>query len=267
MTQKYRELAKLHLEEARANLDTDDPVRLRSSALALRMAIEAFTYERVSLYKDDMPSNHDTWQPRKLMEALLEIDPDADKSSTLWIGIEPSPGERPEKMTPLGTEQVIGQETVKKHYNALGAYLHVPTIRQLAEGKDHNPKKLRDRCHSILEDLGKILDSPVWNVQLRTTASIVCFKCENDIRRQFVEGQGERNVECFNCDATYTLSENNSGQVVWEARTIKVKCPTKGCGHESDVWEKEVKSGTCWTCPECEKNYRLGLAVISGDAL
>ena len=262
MTPKYRELAKLHLEEARANLNTDDPVRLRSSALALRMAIEALTYERVSLYKDDMPLNHDTWQPRKLMKALLEIDPDADKSSTLRYGIEPSPAEQPEKMILLGTEQVIGQETIKKHYDALGAYLHVPTIGQLAKGKDHDLNKLRERCHIILESLEKIINSPVWNIQLSTTASLDCFECANVIRRRFVKGQGERIVECFNCDATYTLSENNSGQVVWEARTIKVKCPTEGCGHEFEVWEKEVKLGTYWTCQECKKNCRIGLALM-----
>ena len=267
MTPDYRQLAKLHLEEARANLDTDDPVQLRSAALALRMVIEALTYERVSLYKDDMPPNHATWQPRKLMAALLQIDPHADQSSALWYGIEPSPGEQPEKMTFLGTEQVIGQETIKKRYNALGSYLHVPTIKQLAEGKEHDLNKLRERCHSILEDLEKILDSRVWNVRLGTTASIDCFECENVIRRRFVKSQGERTVECFNCDATYTLSENNAGQVVWRPRTIKLNCLTKGCGQEFDVWEKEVKSGACWTCQECKKNYRIGLAVMPDGAL
>lgn len=262
MPPNYRQRAKLHLEEARANLDIDDPVRLRSSALALRMVIEALTYERVSLYKDDMPPNHDTWQPRKLMAALLQIDPHADQSSALWFGIEPSPGEQPEKMNFLGTEQVIGQETIKKHYDALGSYLHVPTIKQLAEGKEHDLNKLRERCHSILEDLEKILDSRVWNVRLGTTASIDCFECEKVIRRRFVKGQGERIVECFNCDATYTLSENNTGQGVWEARTTKVNCSAEGCDQEFDVWEKKVKLGAGLACPKCKKNYRICLGMM-----
>ncbi len=262
MTPKYRGLAKLHLEEARANLNTDDPVRLRSSALALRMAIEALTYERVSLYKDDMPPDHDIWQPKKLMAELLQIDPHADQSSALWIGREPSPGEQPEKMTFLGTEQVIGQETIKKHYDALGAYLHVPTIKQLAKGKDHDLNRLRERCHIILEDLEKVIDSRVWNIRLGTTASIDCFECENVIRRRFVKGQGERTVECFNCDATYSLSENKVGQVVWESQKIKVNCSAEGCGHEFYVWEKEVKRGAELACPKCKKNYRIALGMM-----
>ena len=264
MTPNYRQLAKLHLEEAKANLETDDPVRLRSSALALRMVIEALTYERVSLYRDDMPPNHDTWQPRKLMAELLQIDPHADQSSALWYGIEPSPGEQPEKMTFLGTEQVIGQETIKKHYDALGSYLHVPTIKRLAEGKEHDLNRLRERCRSISEVLEKVIDSRVWNVQMRTTTSIDCAGCGNVIQRRFVKGQGERIVECFNskCDATYTLSENNSGQVVWDPRTTRVNCSAEGCDHEFGVWEKKVKIGEGLVCPKCKKNYRMCLAMM-----
>ena len=260
MTPDYRQLARLHLEEARANLDTDDPIRLRSAALAFRMVIEALTYERVGLYKDDMPPTHDTWQPRKLMEVLLQIDPYADQSSALWI--EPSHGERSEKMTFLGTEQVLGLETIKKHYNALGAYLHVPTIKQLAEGKDHDLNRLRERCHNILEDLEKIVASRVWNVQLRTTTSIACIECGNVIRRQFARGQDKRFVECFNCDATYTLSADNSDQVVWKPQKIKVNCSVEGCAHEFGVWEKGVKRGTELACPKCKQNYRIALAMM-----
>ena len=257
----YRDLARQHLKEAKANHDTDDPVRLRDSALALRMVIEALTYERAYLYKDDLPPDHKTWQPRKLMEDLLQIDPYADKSISLSFGKKPSAEERAEKMFSLGTENVIGQKTIKEHYDALGSYLHVPTIKQLADDSGHNLKKLRVRCRGILEDLEKILGSPVMRVKMRRTISWVCSGCKNDIRRCFVKDQGERKVECFNCEATYILSEDDSGNVIWEPHLVTVKCPNNDCNHEFDIWEKEVKQGTCGVCPSCKKYYRICLGV------
>ena len=261
MKPKYRYLARHHLKEAKANLETDDPVRLPASALALRMVIEALTYERAYLYKDDLPPNHKTWQPRKLMEELLQIDPYADQSISLSFGKEPSPEERAEKMISLGTENVIGQKTIKEHYDALGSYLHVPTIKQLANDTDHDLERLRERCHGILEELEKILGSPVWGVKIRGTISSVCSGCNNAIRRCFVKDQGERKVECFNCEATYILSEDDSGNVIWEPHLVTVKCPNNDCNHEFDIWEKEVKPGTCGVCPSCKKNFHICLGV------
>ena len=261
MTPKYRDLARHHLKEAKANLETDDPVRLRASALALRMVIEALTYERAYLYKDDLPPDHKTWQPKKLMADLLKIDPHADQSISLSFGKEPSPEEWAEKMIPLGTENVIGLKTIKKHYDALGSYLHVPTIKQLANDTGHDLEKLRVRCHVILEELEKILGSPVWGVNIKETASCVCSDCKNNIRHRFVKDQGERKVECFNCEATYTISKDNSGNVIWVPQIVSVKCPNNDCNHEFDIWEKELKPGTCGGCPCCKKNYHICLGV------
>ncbi len=261
MTPKYRDLARQHLKEAKANLEIDNPVRLRSSALALRMVVEALTYELVNSYKDDLPPDHKVWQPRRLMEVLLKIDPYADQSISLSYGKTPSPGKRPEQMFSLGTENVITQETIKKHYDALGSYLHVPTIKQLVDDNGHDLEKLRARCHVLLEDLEKILASDVWGVNIRETASIVCSGCNNKILRRFVQDQGERKVECFNCDATYIISKDNPGKVNWEPQKVPVQCPNNDCKNEFDIWEKELKRGTHGVCPYCKNKFHICLGV------
>jgi len=46
------------------------------AALHLRMAIESLTYERTQAYREFLPpENIAAWQPRRVLEALLEIDP------------------------------------------------------------------------------------------------------------------------------------------------------------------------------------------------
>lgn len=53
------------------------------------MAMEALTYDRAASYKDEFPPDeYETWQPRKVMSVLLEIDPMADKDSVLAFAIE-----------------------------------------------------------------------------------------------------------------------------------------------------------------------------------
>lgn len=100
------------------------------------MAIEALAYDRAQAFAAEMPpSEYDTWQPRKLLQVLLDIDPLADKDSTITFGIEPEYGVLPDKMQLLGSEKVLNAATLKKHYDALGNYLHMPTVRQLREGK------------------------------------------------------------------------------------------------------------------------------------
>ena len=56
-------------------------------------------------YEDEFPpAEYEAWQPRKVMAILLEIDPNADKDSSLAFGIEPALGVTPDEMQSLGTE-------------------------------------------------------------------------------------------------------------------------------------------------------------------
>lgn len=60
--------------------------------IKLRNAMEALTYDRARGYTDELPaSEYETWQPRKLLQTLL--DAYADVNSTLKFGIEDAPGE------------------------------------------------------------------------------------------------------------------------------------------------------------------------------
>ena len=84
------------------------------------MAMESITYERAKTYSAEIPPDeYATWQPRKIVQLLLEIDPNADKDSSLSYAIEDEFGKLGKNVSGLGTEKVLSLAAIKKHYDAL----------------------------------------------------------------------------------------------------------------------------------------------------
>ena len=132
MKHDYRNDAWEALDRAKHELESNDPGRLKYAALELRMAMEALTYDRAQAYADEIPpTEYDTWQPRKLLMLLLEIDPYADGDSIVHMGIEEEYGKPAKEMKPVGAEEVLNLSVLRRFYDALSARLHVPTPRQL----------------------------------------------------------------------------------------------------------------------------------------
>jgi hypothetical protein len=89
----FRRLAQESLARAKEELAANTPDRLRYAALELRNAMEALTYQRALAFKDDIPpEEYKTWQARKLMALLVDIDPSIDISSTISISVQKEPG-------------------------------------------------------------------------------------------------------------------------------------------------------------------------------
>lgn len=119
----FRSQARDALSRARTEMIADDPARLRYAALELRLAMEALTYDRALAVKSEIPPDeYATWQPRKLMQVLRDIDPSLGLTSTLRIGVEEEYGIRaPESnMRTMGTDVVFTLDDLKEHYDAIG---------------------------------------------------------------------------------------------------------------------------------------------------
>jgi hypothetical protein len=106
MNINFRHQARDAFGRAKAELATNAIERLKYAALELRMAMECLTYERASIYANELPpTQYETWQPWKLMLLLLEIDPCADKDSSVAVGIEEEPGKEAGPMTIFGSRE------------------------------------------------------------------------------------------------------------------------------------------------------------------
>jgi hypothetical protein len=78
---------------ARSLITAGDEASLRYAALEIRMAIELMFYKLLSSYKEELPDDllkH--WQPKKIIDALIDCDPDIEHDYSLTIAQERSGG-------------------------------------------------------------------------------------------------------------------------------------------------------------------------------
>jgi hypothetical protein len=164
MKLNYRNEARSRLAAAKKELASGDDARFRYAALELRMAMEALTYDRALAFKDEFPpSEYQTWQPRKVMSILLEIDPSADASFGLAMGIEEEYGVQSPNMEFVGEERVLNMVALRKHYDALGSYLHLPSMKHVIDGKSVDFQRLRTRCDELVSLIDEALASRIFN--------------------------------------------------------------------------------------------------------
>ncbi|MFT8933266.1 MAG: hypothetical protein ABF976_14975 [Acetobacter syzygii] len=258
----YRNDARRELARAKDELASMADERLKYAALELRMAMESLTYDRALAYEDEFPAaEYETWQPRKVMAILLEIDPDADKDSSWAFGIEPSLGVMPDVMKSLGTERVLNMGTIKRHYDALGSYLHVPTIKQRKHGAKVDPVKFRARCKEIAAYVTDVLASPVWNATMGKFASLGCMKCGHPIRKRMPQGKAVVDAKCFECGATYKVTDAGEGKACFAPDQVEVKCANPECKTSIFAWRSEIENGRGWKCKVCGGKNDIKLMI------
>lgn len=103
-------------------------------------------------FKDDIPpEEYKTWQPRKLMSVLLDIDPSIGMTSTIAFGLEEEYGKPPppEKIALLGTDHVFTLANLKTHYapSVLTSTCHLLSMCK------HGKCRIRRSCGSVATQL------------------------------------------------------------------------------------------------------------------
>ncbi len=267
MTQNYRNLARTHLKSAKDELDAKSDRCLKFAALELRMSMEALTYDRALAYKDEFPPDeYKTWQPRKVMSVLLDIDPMADKDSSLAISVEEQCDVPAPKMNSLGSEKVLSMKVLKKHYDALGSYLHIKSMKQMNTGDVIDYNKIRTRCQGITALIEQALASPVFNITLGSFATLECVECNSPIRKRLPSCQKKVHAECYQCKATYSIIDEGGGKVKWVPHQHEIECANDNCQQKIVVWQHELEVERHWICKDCKGENTFVLAVKHKEA-
>jgi hypothetical protein len=262
----FRERARSELEIAKGLLADPTRLNIRHAALALRLALEALIYDRATLYESDLSSDdYDTWQPRKLLATLLEIDPGAGSSISIEIA-EGNVGEpNGNVFRSMGKEEVLSIQTLKRHYDALGSFLHFPTLKSLKNGGDHRPEKIKDRCEELAAEIDKIVASKLWHWTVNRPSELTCLECCKLIRRRMPLGESRRVVKCTTngCPAEYEVSTRHDDMSVqWRAQAVPIQCINELCEGKKLLWQSERHGGTEWGCQTCDRTYKLALKVV-----
>lgn len=265
MNPNFRQSARDALQRAKTELASGSNERLIYAALELRMAIECVTYERAKTYEKELPPrDYDVWQPGRLMKELIELDPLADASGTVSFGLEDEPGVPAKEMKALGSEKVFNMKDIEDSYNALGSFLHQPTMRQLNSGKERNWQKVRERCDELVPKLEAVVASPVFSVNFGMFTKFKCMNddCGKDIRKRLPSSQSEVPAVCFECGAEHFISVGAEGEHIVQPLVEDVHCANAECRHAIQFFRNELRTGAHWACSACGTKCMLGLAVF-----
>lgn len=258
----YREQARQAYIRAMELLKDADPHKLKYAALELRLALEALTYKKAETYKEELSAvDLEKWQPRKLLELLLEIDPTADQSPTVSFGLEEEHGKPAKEMKRFGTDRVLSLAEIRKYYDRLGSYLHTPTVAQTAKGQVEAIDKARVRCTELVGVLTQVFSSRIFNVDFKSVAKIHCNRCNKEIARRIPPKQDSLVAKCIHCPATYTLTIGDGNEVQWAPRLDEVECANPSCNTKSAIWEREQKLGSWWKCHGCGGRNKLVFGI------
>ncbi|ESY44722.1 hypothetical protein X747_05305 [Mesorhizobium sp. LNJC384A00] len=253
----YRQSARDALGRAERLLAEGNPIELRYAAVELRLAIEALTYEKAENYESDFPkATYETWQPRKLLGTILEINPDAFEPFELSVELDNGSG----NFTSLGKERPLSPSDIASQYDALGNYLHTPTLRQARAG-GHKIASIRTRCEQIVVLLKEILASSLFNVDFKLSAPFDCMRCQAAFKVR-VTRNGTRAVSCPECGAPYNLQDGEGETVVWSPLRQPVRCSKPDCNSDYFIWRDQMKPGTEAVCPGCQSVYKLQLTSV-----
>lgn len=263
---RYRRLAQQHLEFAKQSLEGGNESQLRLTALELRMALEALTYSRALSYKSDLTEQDlSEWRPRQLMNILLDLDPMADTDYTLSVSKSDSsnPGANGDFII-LGSERIIGVKELREHYDALGNFMHIPSLKQVQNDSVQKFQRLEKRCIQIVDFIEEALASIVFNSTFGEFSTIECERCHQKIRKRLPPKGGKRSVECDHCNLQYELSYSPEGSDIWTQ--IKTWLPCSGCSHETSFWKGDVKIGLSWTCDKCTGTNTVAAGITFSES-
>ena len=239
------------LKRAKRLIEDGSFAALRYASLELRYCIEAFCYDRLKLYKNILPDSvTSTWQPRRLVEALAEFDPNVNQHFQVVMCQENSDGSIGTGHV-IGNQSAIGNSMLRKHYNKLGNFLHVP-LPSRSDSAYSNPELI-----DYLVGLVGELDIPINNIfqcSIAETVSSVCMCCDNLIVRNYESIKSTLVLDCPFCSARYTLEQTDNGHL-WHLHQSEYICPE--CDTVNYFPEHRVAEGLKLVCCQCESVYKI----------
>jgi hypothetical protein len=242
----------IHVERARRALAGDDPADLVYAALEIRMAVEELFYALVPQYAEELPSNIlERWQPRRIIEALLDCNPMVEQYQQITIGDRTTGG-------PVfsGTHTPATRQLLKDCYQQLGAYLHAPPT-----GEEPDPAEMRAFVESTLGTVEQHCRETTFIANGFIFLEHKCV-CGRNIKRNLLAIGVKPYVKCVeeNCQAVYDVQIIEGGSV-WRLRHQDFKCGK--CRVLTPVGSHRLKAGARFTCIGCQSQYDISIGPIA----
>jgi hypothetical protein len=240
------------LRRAHNLLAKGDDALLRYVCLELRFCLEAVMYDKLRAYAPRLPASiYAKWQPPQALKALLQIEPRADHDYVVRISRDDGSGKPSGDWAHLGTHQTLKLSRLRKLYNQLGNYLHVPS----PSAQDRNPpspapEKIREDLSAILEELEPVVASTIDGT-FSVTISFACSECESTVVCNEDGLRESYKATCLNvaCGAEFSAVENSEGEFEFRLLTLPFQCIN--CKHQNLIETRRIVVGYTFMCSEC----------------
>ena len=253
LAQKYRSLARAHFDKAQSLLEGSDD-DLPFVCLKLRQCIEALCYALLVLYRHELSkAAMMNWTPRRVLDELQSVDPDANKSRTLEIGFPGSDGVS-------GTVVISGEDRrfsprwANVAYNKLSSFLHVPTPKTIESNSETSAEKIRRQCAEYADFLRAVFTTDIWHFISGRFVEIQC-ECGFKMKRRLESISQGSFFECGECGRIYDVVSIDHEKVAVILRCARVICKTCGCDNELGAHELEEEKEI--RCSQCGVGLRL----------
>ncbi len=208
----FREFARQHVGAAkRLMLGTDD--ELRYACLELRLAIEALAYDTLQSYSEDVDDAvnlaYREWQPSKVLKALCDYDPIADRALRIELW-EVGSDENPKRERPMftGVDDRFTAEWAEKAHRSMSSFLHQRTISQIRRGKYIDRIVMLREAKRVIGRLEAILASPIHGTRSSLRFGYSCPDCGGHISVAMLPLllMGQAKTSCSSCGAEWEAS-------------------------------------------------------------
>jgi len=256
MSAEYFSQTKEHHQKAVALLTTGDEDDLIYACLELRKCIEAYCYNLLSTYLSEVPLRAvETWQPDKVLKELLAIDSGFESTSSYRMKFDDDGTGKPSEWKSIGEDRRLPISYVRKTYNTLGSFLHVPTIKQIKAGGVIPFNQIRLSATAISDRLSELLAPGRIVSNIGRFCTFNCAQCETPVTRrmEFIEAGGE--IECGNCGQPYDYEYATDKLIKFVPRGFVWEC--NRCNATRRIPQSIAKDGLDVGCPECGQAAKL----------
>jgi hypothetical protein len=201
------------------------------------------------------------WTPRKVIAQMLEVDPTADKTSTIAVGIEEVPGEQSQDMKMLGEDRRFTLKWANRSHNALGRFLHAPTLYQFETGDAPDHGKMREKADEIAAVIEHTLATSIYNVNFGNFYKVDCL-CGRSFKRRAGSFAPESGIVCpdVNCRTIWDVVSESGPKVGLKPRQTEYVC--QGCNETLHILSQRIKPGKVIVC-DCGAKAEIILTVAA----
>jgi hypothetical protein len=250
--------AQQHFDRANSLLENYDASNSRHICLELRMCIEYLVYNMLLLYYDELPKRaRKSWKPKDAMTHILDIAPDVEQSHTVFMGLQAAPGVEPKTVSFVGHDRRFSAKWANEAWQALGNYLHAPSISQLENKFEEGSEKLHKRIIEIRDELSAVFASNMFNVRLDEN---IAFKCDCGHTIQRREDTLDRDIECISCGEIF-VHELVDGEHRFKIKQCDFPC--EKCKAVTKAKASSIAKGNLIVCCACDSEYKIVNALVA----